>query len=145
MENPTWTDQLSAWSTFATAVFSFALVVLPLWAGRTAIRTLRASQGASEAAIASAEAARAANEQARFDSIEQTRPYVYAEVIPGLSGGSCYDLRLRNCGKSTARDVTLEYSNWPDKLDDVAESIKELFQTPRSLAAVLSDSCRLAT
>jgi hypothetical protein len=44
--------------------------------------TLVAPKEASEAAKASAKAAKAANEQARLDSIEQTRPHVYAEVIP---------------------------------------------------------------
>jgi len=100
MTGPSWSDQLSAWSTFAIAVMTLVLVVAAIWAGVTAIVTLRASKQASEAAVASAEAARAANEQARLDSIEQTRPNVYVEILPGLSG-----TRLSTSGSATAARV----------------------------------------
>jgi hypothetical protein len=133
MTEPLWTDQLSAWSTFATAVLTLALVGVALWAGITAIHTLRTSQRASEAAIVAAEAARSANEQARVDSIEQTRPYVYAEIAPSLAGANHFDLKIRNSGKSAARNLTLDYSDWPAPLDDVACSIRTLFDTPRTL------------
>ncbi|KRC90222.1 hypothetical protein ASE25_07805 [Terrabacter sp. Root85] len=83
--------------------------------------------------MAAAEAARAANEQARLDSIEQTRPYVYAEIVPSLTGIHHYDLKLRNSGKSAARNLTLDFSDWPDPLDEVATSVRTLFQTPRTL------------
>ena len=81
----------------------------------------------------SAEAARVANEQARRDSIEQTRPYVFAEVLPGLAGATTWDLRVTNSGQSAARKLRLDYDSWPESLDDVATAIREMFGTPRTL------------
>lgn len=94
---------------------------------------LDASRRASEAAVASAEAAKAANEQARLDSIEQTRPYVYAEVVPGLAGQPTYDLRITNSGRSAARALTLTYDAWPARLDDVDEAVQHMFSNARTL------------
>ncbi len=126
MTQPLWTEQLSAWSTLATAVLTLGLLIAALLAARVAVNTLKSSQAASKAALE-------ANEQAKRDSIEQTRPYVYAEVIPSLAGVGQYDLRITNAGKSAARELTLTFSNWPSKLDDVANGIKILFETPRTL------------
>nr|WP_300144500.1 hypothetical protein [Propionicimonas sp.] len=74
-----------------------------------------------------------ANEQMRRDSIEQTRPYVFAEVLPGLGGPAAFDLRITNSGKSTARMLTLTPSEWPDRDDAVTTSLRELMETPRTL------------
>jgi hypothetical protein len=133
METPTWADALAAWSTFATAVLTLMLVVLAIAAWRTAKSTLHASREASEAARASADAARVANEQAKIDSIAQTRPYVYVEIVPSLVGTQCWDIRIRNSGKSAARRLQLDYDAWPRELDKVAEEVKHLFRTPRTL------------
>ena len=76
-----WTDQISAWSAVITAVFSGVVVIVALVAWRTARQTLHAS--------------REANAQAKHDSIEQTRPYVYAEVVPSL-----LDHRIGTSGSS---------------------------------------------
>jgi len=133
MAEPNWTDQLSAWSNLAMAVFSAVVAVFAYFAWRTAKAALIASREASEAAKASAEAARAANDQARLDSREQTRPYVWVEVVPGLAGVSTYDLRIANTGKSAARRLTLRYDEWPEPVDDVAGRLRELFDTPRTL------------
>jgi hypothetical protein len=133
MTEPNWTDQLSAWSSLAMAVFSAVVAVFAYVAWRTAKAALIASREASEAAKASAEAARAANDQARLDSREQTRPYVWVEVVPGLAGVSTYDLRIANTGKSAARRLTLRYDEWPEPVDDVAGRLRELFDTPRTL------------
>lgn len=119
-------DTLTAWSSLATAVGTVALAVLALCAWRVAAGTLEASRRASAAA-------EAANEQARRDSIEQTRPYVLAEVIPGLAGAGSYDVRLSNTGRSSARQLTLVFDQWPAELDDVADTVQTLFETPRTL------------
>ena len=115
------------------AVFSAAVAVFAYVAWQTAKATLEASRMSSEAGRASAEAARAANEQARVDSVAQTRPYVWLEVVPGLAGTGTYDLRIKNTGRSAARYVRLEFDNWPDPADDVATAVRELFETPRTL------------
>lgn len=133
MNDPTWADQLSAWSTFATAVLTLLVVVIALVGWRTAKATLEASREASGAATTSANAAREANEQARRDSIERTRPYVFVEVMPGLAGATTWDLRITNSGQSAARKLVLDYDRWPEDLDDVATAVRDMFGTPRTL------------
>lgn len=113
-------------SNAVTALCTFGLLVAAVSAGRTAVRTMRASQEASAAA-------REAQEQARRDSIEQTRPYVYVEVVPGLAGLRTYDLRISNSGRSAARDLRLDFDAWPDVDDKITEAIRVLFNTPRTL------------
>lgn len=119
MPRPTWTEQLSAWSTFATAALTLVLVVAALITAFYARRALDAS--------------REANLQAKRDSIEQTRPYIYAEIIPSLGGESLWDIRIANAGRSSARQLTLDYSDWPSEVDDVGASIRTLFRTARTL------------
>lgn len=123
---PSWTEVLAAWSTLATAVFTALLVILAVIGWQTAKATLDASRQASAAA-------EAANEQARLDSIEQTRPYVYVEVVPGLAGIETFDIRISNTGRSAARELTLDAEPWPDQLDDVGQAVRDLFRTPRTL------------
>lgn len=124
---------VGAISTALSALLTAGLLAAALVAWRTAKATLEASRDASRAAELSAQAAREANDQAKLDSIEQTRPYVNVEILPGLSGVTCWDVRIKNTGRSTARNLTLDYDSWPVRLDDVATSIKELFETPRSM------------
>jgi len=138
MTEPSWTDQLSAYSMLATAVISAVIAFAAFRAWHTAKAALEASREASEAARASAEAARAANEQARLDSQERTRPYVWVEVVPGLSGPEAYDVRIANTGKSAARQLRFQYDSWPEPLDDVATKVRELFDTPRTLPPACS-------
>lgn len=127
------TEQLVAWGSVATAVFTLALALMALFAWRTASDALQASRRASEASVATADAAHAANEQSRRDSIAQTRPYVFVELLPGLAGVGTWDLRIVNAGRTPARDLVLSYDNFPDNPDDVAWSVKELFETGRTL------------
>ncbi len=112
-------ESLTAWSTFATGVLTGGLLVAAVIAGSAALGTLKAS--------------RLANEQAKYDSIEQTRPYVFVEALPSLAGTSSYDVRIANSGKSAARDLTFDLTAWPEPLDDVASSVRDLFTTPRTL------------
>lgn len=133
MVNPTWADNLSAVSAAASALLTLGLVVLALVAWRTASDTLEESRKASLAAQKSAAAAEAANEQLRRDSAEQTRPYVFAEVLPGLAGSPTWDIRISNSGKSSARELTLKPTCWPDRHDMAIRSLRELCETPRTL------------
>lgn len=126
MNDPSWTDQMIALSSLVTAVLTGFLVAGAWLAWRTAKATLTANRLA-------AEAARQANEQARRDSIHQTRPYIHAQIIPGLASTSSWDLRISNTGRSTAKGLTLEFSAWARDLDDVSTQVRKLFETPRSL------------
>ncbi|MCR4512669.1 hypothetical protein [Aeromicrobium sp. 50.2.37] len=120
MREPTFTDQVSAWSELAGATFSFLVLLIAFATWRTAREALRAS--------------RDANIQTKRDSIEQTRPYVYAEVVPSLAGSPNWDVRVANVGKSAALDLRLDFSDWPEPPDDVAQSVRTLFTTRRTLA-----------
>lgn len=113
------------WAALVTAAATVALVVAVV-AWWTARATLAASRRASEAA-------EAANEQARLDSIAQTRPYVYVEVVPGLAGMDTYDVRVFNSGRSAARGLTLDYDSWPAQPDSIVQALEKMFHTPRIL------------
>lgn len=67
MNEPSRADALSAWSTFARAVLTLVLVALAVAAWSTAKRRVAASIGASAAATASAEVARAATDEGVHD------------------------------------------------------------------------------
>lgn len=133
-------DNLADWSAAVSAIASLCLVVLAICAGRTATQTLRASKEASEAA-------REANVQAKNDSIAQTRPYVYVELVPGIMTERSLDLRIVNVGRSSARELTLEFVNrsedasHSDVLDEIVASVRRLFETARTLPP----SCSIRT
>lgn len=126
MNTVSWAESVAAWSSFATAVFTLGLLVAAVWAGFTAVSAMRASKAASDAAAE-------ANEQMKLDSIAQTRPYVYAEIVPSLAGSGHFDLRISNVGKTAARNLHIQFDNWPEKIDGVAEHVKILFETERTL------------
>lgn len=119
-------NHLSDFNNVATPILTAGLLVV-------AILALCATWGTLKAAKESSIAAREANEQAKRDSIAQTRPYVYAEILPGLAGHMHFDLRIRNVGRSPARNLKLYFDSWPENPDDVAEQIRILFETPRTL------------
>ncbi len=133
LEAVAWTDRVQAISAGTTAVLTLVLTAVAVWAGCTGVKTMKASKQASEAATAAAREAQLANEQTRRDSIEATRPYVYAQITPGLSGVACWDIRISNTGRSCARELHLSYDSWPKQVDDVAVSVRTLLHTPRSL------------
>lgn len=112
-------NALAAWSTFATALFTLGLLLTAVLTACSAFSTLRA--------------AREANEQAKRDSILQTRPYVYAEILPSLAGAASYDLVVRNQGRSAARDLRMAFEPQVNAPDDVADAILRAFDTPRDL------------
>lgn len=110
---------LSAYATLATAIISLGLLVGALLAWRVARATLDQSKRT--------------HEQMEKDSIEQTRPYVYAHLVPGLAGMTTWDLVITNTGKSTARNLTIMCDTWPDIDDELSKSLRKMFETPQSL------------
>lgn len=97
------------WSTIgdvATALLTLLLVALAAWAGWTAVKTL---------------------DQTRQNSIDQTRPYVFAQVVPSIAGSSIYDLIIQNTGQSTARNLTISCPQFPAEPDLLAAAIGKLF------------------
>ena len=132
-------SEVSAIASVVSAIASSGLLILAIFAGRTATQTLRASEEASEAA-------REANIQAKNDSIAQTRPYVYVEFVPGIMCERSLDLRIVNVGRSSARKLTLEFVDTAEsanrsEISEIQPWVRELFQTPRTLPP----SCSIRT
>jgi hypothetical protein len=110
---------LAAYGALATAVVSLGLLVGAVLAWKVAKATLDQSK--------------AAHWQMEKDSIEQTRPYVYAHLVPGLAGVATWDLLITNTGKSTARKLLIECDGWPAVDDELTGPLRQMFQTPQSL------------
>lgn len=107
-------------SAVVTAIATIALALMAWRAWKTAKETLEAS--------------RLASEQARLDSISQTRPYVSAYIIPGLWGSGAWDLRVINTGKTAARNLQFEFDGDSVDEDDISSSILTFMETKRTLA-----------
>lgn len=110
-------EHLELWTTLgslATAAFTLALVIAAVWAGRIAVNTLR---------------------QMKADSIAQTRPYVTASILPGMTGKARYDLAIENSGKSTARNMKITCTPDPSEIvdDQYALALSNLFSMTHTL------------
>lgn len=106
---------LDAWAvaaSWATAALTLGLLIAAALAARAAIKTLR---------------------QMERDSIAQSRPYVYAQVVPGLAGPRTWDLIVKNAGQSAARNLTAKLSSWPKDDDFITEPLRTMFTTPQTL------------
>lgn len=121
--------QLEQAAQWPGVISAFASVVL---AG-TAIVALVAAIGNWKAAQQASKAAEAANEQARLDSIAQTRPYVSVELALTIAGDYGWDMIIRNAGQSAARELTLDFDSWPEDPDQVTKDLQLMFETPRTL------------
>ncbi|WP_026535326.1 hypothetical protein [Arthrobacter sp. H14] len=88
--------------TCLTAVATVGLVIGAFTAWHTARKTL---------------------DQMKSDSLAQTRPYIFASLVPSLSGPAKFDLVIENTGVSTARNVQFTCPEFPSKPDDVAEKL----------------------
>lgn len=109
------------------------VAVLALSFAKAQVKAAReANELASEAQAKASDAQRRAAEQAERDSRAATRPYVYAQVVPGLFGPGSWDLVLRNTGRSPARALTLS-TDWPDDLDEISGPLKQFCEEPRDL------------
>lgn len=141
-------DELSAVIVSAVSAFSsLGLLAVAIWAGVVGVKTMHASREASEAArdasieagksnvlqAASNKAAEKANLQAETDSRNSSRPYVGVSIEPGIRGDTTFDLVLRNYGRSIAKNVVIDLHEDPKTKDVLVRSLKEMFETPRSL------------
>lgn len=71
----------------------------------------------------------------RHDSAQQTRPYVYLEVVPGLQGSGSWDLRIKNLGASLAHNVQIDVGELePLSADDrIVKHLAGFFRNPLTL------------
>lgn len=92
-------------ATWVTAIATVLLVVGAFWAGTVAVNTLK---------------------QMKKDSLDRSRPYIFASLVPSLAGGHKYDLLIENSGESAARRVKFRFLDAPNEPDDIAEMLLAL-------------------
>lgn len=51
----------------------------------------------------------------RAQAEREGRPYVTADVVPGLHGAGNWDLIVANTGRTAARDITFDFDDWAPK------------------------------
>lgn len=101
-----WLDLWTTLGSLATAVFTLALVIAAVWAGRIALETLK---------------------QQQKDGYAAWRPYLTAQVVPSLAGAPNFDLVIENIGGSPAVGIEISSPNFPEEMDNVSECIRDLF------------------
>ncbi len=102
----------------------------------TAVLTLGLLIGAYAAwrtAKASLDQAKEAQLQIKLDSIEQTRPYVFAQIVPGIGGPGAWDLIIRNSGRSAATDLSIHTEDWPETEDVIVKELRKMFMAKQTL------------
>lgn len=50
---------------------------------------------------------RETSKQSKQESEDRNRPYISMDVVPGLGGVGCWDLKISNTGGSPARDISI--------------------------------------
>lgn len=118
-----WSPAIMAATGVGTLLSAWAAVI---FARKTLNETKKANNHARDAEIR-------ANEQAIKDSVRQTRPYVFAELAPSVSGLATYDMVIRNLGRSMAKNVRIEFKPAPSELDDIGSKVLDDLQHPRDL------------
>lgn len=68
----------------------------------------------------------------REDSHSQTRPYVHARLAPSLGGQGAWDLIVENSGRSSATNLTMQVSQWPEE-DQIVRELRKVLGTPQIL------------
>lgn len=125
------------WLTVLSLATNIGLLIVAglalCFAKEQATQARRANDLVRDAQVEAARREEAAAVQAADDSRRQTRPYVWLEVQPGLSGYDCWDVTIRNTGRSAARGLYIT-ADWPESPDDAAQNIIQRLMTPRSLA-----------
>lgn len=127
----------------ATNVGLLAVACLALVVARSQAVAARAANAITEQARRdAADKEREAAAQAIADSQRATRPYLWAELVPSLTGAPCWDLVIRNTGRTPARDVTLDADPWPEPGDRFGDRLREHLGRPFELPP--GSSLRLA-
>ncbi|MHA7176899.1 hypothetical protein ACX80D_09605 [Arthrobacter sp. Sr24] len=101
----------------STAAITLALVGVAIWAGRIAVSALR---------------------QTTLDSISQTRPYVYAHLVPSIAGIGSWDLTIKNSGQFSAKEMSMSCSEWPDYDDLFTQRFRVMFNSEQTIPSGVS-------
>lgn len=71
--------------------------------------------------------------QAIADSQRATRPYLWADLAHSTTGQPCWDLVIRNTGRTTAHDVHIDADPWPEPGDSLADDLRTHLTRPFDL------------
>lgn len=106
---------MTAITSLITALTTIGLLVVAVFALRGAVNQLRLLQEQNH---------------------EQTRPYVVADIVPGMHGAGTWDLVVTNLGRSIALGVTIDIGPFApqNERDTITEPLKRYLTTPRTLA-----------
>lgn len=126
MDEPTWTDILSAWATVGAAIFAFAAVLIAVLAWRTAKRTLEAAENSAHQAALTVEQMREDSAAMREDSSAATRPYLSARLVPSLAGARVWDVAIENHGRSAAYSFTMDIQAPEAEEDQIRQAARRL-------------------
>lgn len=74
--------------------------------------------------------------QAREDSAAQTRPYIWADLLPGVHGVQCFDLVIRNTGRTAAASLSITLPELPEVTSEDDATYRKTIQD--GLAALTS-------
>lgn len=91
------------------------------------------ARGASDSANVAAVAAQRSADLAEHVEARQSRPYVFAQLKPGLAGLGMWDLVVSNSGQSNARDLVIEADVWPEEDDEVTRPLRRFFGARQTL------------
>lgn len=103
------------------------VAILALWFTGAQLEASRTAN------LLASETQRQAAEQAERDSRASVRPYIFAELVPGLWGTDSCDLRIQNFGKTPARNLVIDASSWPEGDEEFSTKLRKFCQTPRTV------------
>ncbi|RMB69720.1 hypothetical protein AYK61_26595 [Rhodococcus sp. SBT000017] len=71
----------------------------------------------------------------REQAEQERRPYVVADIVPGLHGPGSTDLVLQNLGRSTARGVLVDIGQLSKRndTDHISDPLRRYLRNPRTL------------
>ncbi|MEE3851928.1 hypothetical protein VZC37_16420 [Gordonia sp. LSe1-13] len=98
--------------------------------------TARATVGLALVAAATLGGAQTQLQLLREQAVREGRPYVVAEVVPGLHGAGFTDLVVANTGRTIAHDVTVDVGPLTKRNGDdhISDALHRYLSTPRTLA-----------
>lgn len=88
---------------------------------------------AAQSSEAAVDEARRSADMAERSEARQSRPYVFAQLRPGLAGLGTWDLVLSNSGSSSARNLTIECPEMPDEEDQITGPLRRFFAGEQTL------------
>lgn len=71
--------------------------------------------------------------QAIADSQRANRPYLWADLVHSTTGAPCWDLVIRNTGRTMAYDIRIDADPWPDPGDSLADDLRTHLTRPFDL------------